>query len=284
MNRVIRLKEWGCNLETVKQPNHKQFISATSDLEDKPYILNTDINGFIINSLLDDRELRKKTIVLLGDSFIESIFVDEDKRINAVIEEMMPDFKVLNGGYSGATSLHLVNIIVNKVIPLNPDYIVFFTPTNDQRVQTVDNGYWNKDFRLSPMVPLSKNDSLIDDYTESSHLKSVTTILRLIHSILQVYDIPHCYVTTPHRYILSTDDEWIKKNNINTISYSKKILLREKVNDVCKIISKELSINCIDLEKALKDRSEYFYDDLHLTNSSSPLVAKIILNSLKSYI
>lgn len=284
MNRVIRLKEWGCSLKTVKQPNHKQLLSATSQLENRNYALNTDTNGFIINSMLDNRELRKKTVVLLGDSFVESIFVDEDKRINSVIEKNMPDFQILNGGYSGATTLHLVNIIINKIIPLNPDYLVLFTPTNDQRVQMVDNGYWNKDFRLSPMVPLGKNDCLIDNYTESSHLKSVAKILRLVHSILEVYDIPHCYITTPHRYVSSSEDEWIKKNNINIISYSKKILLREKVNGICKLICEDLSINCIDLEASLKNKSDYFYDDLHLTNFSSPLVANIIFNNIKHYI
>tara|TARA_R110000796_G_scaffold252457_1_gene386866 strand:- start:20 stop:496 length:477 start_codon:yes stop_codon:yes gene_type:complete len=155
LNRVVRLKEWGCNLKTFKRPSGKQISLATSELEEKDYDLNTDVNGFITNSLLSDRCLREKDIVLLGDSYVESLFVDEDRRMNAVIEKLAPNVNVLNGGYSGATSLHLVNIVVNKVIPLNPAYVVIFVPTNDQRVQFIENGYWNKDFRLSPLARIS---------------------------------------------------------------------------------------------------------------------------------
>lgn len=284
MNRVIRLKEWGCNLRTVKRPSEKQLLLATSDLKDKDYVLNTDDNGFIISSLLEDRHLREKTIIIMGDSFIESIFVDENKRINAVIEDIKPDIQVLNGGYSGATTLHLANTIINKVIPINPDYVVFFMPTNDQRIQGLANGYWNKDFRLSPVVPLGKDGFLIDNYSESSHLKSVDKLLSLVHSMLEIYDIPHCYATTPHRQNISIDDEWIKKNNTNIDYYSRKIVSRKSINKICKEACIKLSVNCVDLEEMLQDKSDYFYDDLHLTNSSSPLVAKILWDSIKYYV
>lgn len=280
MNRVIRLKEWGCNKKTTKKPAENQILNATHALEAKDYALNTDSNGFIINS--GKIETRDKNLVLLGDSFIESLFVDEDKRINAVIENNFTDFNVLNGGYSGATSLHLLNVITNKVIPLNPDFVVIFVPTNDQRVKAVENGYWNKDQRLSSVIPSGKGAELVDDYPVTSFSSSVEKMLEVIHFTLSIYGIKHCFGTTPHRQKLVEDDEWFKLKSLNLKSYSVKVSQRKQVNSVCRAFCLEKKIALIDLEAELSDFNHYFYDDLHLTNQSSPIVGDIISDRLKS--
>lgn len=282
MNRVIRLKEWGCNKKTSKKPAENQIANATRDLEAKNYALTTDSNGFIINGSRKVGAARSKNLVLLGDSFIESLFVDEEKRINAVLEERFSDFNVLNGGYSGATSLHLLNVISNKVIPLNPDFVVFFVPTNDQRIRTVANGYWNKDPRLSSVIPSSKASELIDDYPVTSFNSSVEKMLEIIHFTLNVFGIKHCFGTTPHRQKIHEEDEWFKIKSLNLRSYSVKVSQRKQVNSICRNFCLERKIALIDLEAELADFNHYFYDDLHLTNQSSPTVGEIISDRLKS--
>ncbi|MBS9402917.1 hypothetical protein KG088_04680 [Halomonas sp. TRM85114] len=281
MSRVIRLKEWGCNLSTFKRPSEKQIAVATSALEDKDYALNTDSNGFIINSLLVGRDQRKKHIVLLGDSFVESLFVDEDKRLNAIIERLVPDVNVLNGGYSGATSLHLINIIINKVIPFAPDYTVVFVPTNDQRIQSLENGYWNKDPKLSPLVPLGKKNELTDNYKNNARLKSVEKALKTIHFLLDSSHIPHCFVTTPHRHNVEENDEWLNKTRIQFNRYNAKVDQRKLVNLACRDFCKKYYIDLVDLESQACD-SNFFYDDLHLTIGSSQVVGKILFEKLNS--
>lgn len=279
MSRVIRLKEWGCNQKTFKRPSEKQISVATSGLEDKDYALNTDSNGFIINSLLSNREERNKSIVLLGDSFVESLFVDENKRLNAVIEDLASDVCVLNAGYSGATSLHLINILINKVVPFSPDYVVVFVPTNDQRIQSLENGYWNKDLRLSPLVTLGKQSTLSDDYKNKTRLKSVEKALKTIHFLLDNYHIPHCFVSTPHRHAIGNCDKWLNKVGIDSQRYSRKIKQRKEVNLTCRKFCKKYYIDFIDLERQIDD-SEFFYDDLHLTSESSLLVGKVLYKNL----
>lgn len=283
LGRVIRLKEWGSNTRTFKRPSEKQFQVATSALKDKSFPLNTDKNGFIINSYTENELERKKTLVLLGDSFVESLFVDEELRINSIVEKFLKDFRVLNGGYSGATSLHILNIIINKVIPLNPDYVVFFLPTNDQRVQRLDNGYWNSDARLSPLVPLRKGDELVDDYPMMSNSKSVYKLLEVIHLMLESFSIPHCFATTPHRTDVTSEDEWVKKAKINIKHFSEKVRQRKAVNNTCREFCLKEGLNCIDLENDPVIVNDFFYDDLHLTNQSSPVVGKIIFERLKSW-
>lgn len=282
MNRVIRLKEWGCNKSTTKKPAESQILNATQALESKNYILNTDSNGFIINGITSNRGNRYKNLVLLGDSFVESLFVDEDKRINAVIENRFIDCNVLNGGYSGATSLHLLNVINNKVIPLNPDFVVFFVPTNDQRIKAVDNGYWNKDQRLSSVIPSGKGAELVDDYPKTSFSSSVEKMLEVIHFTLNTYGIKHCFATTPHRQKLDEKDEWFKLKSLNLKNYGAKVTQRKQVNSVCRAFCLEKKIALIDLETELSEFNHYFYDDLHLTNQSSPIVGGIISDRLKS--
>jgi hypothetical protein len=282
MNRVIRLKEWGCNKKTTKKPAHNQIQNATRALETKDYALNTDSNGFIVNGSKNGENARTKNIVLLGDSFIESLFVDEDKRINAILEKQFTDFNVLNGGYSGATSLHLLNVINNKVIPLNPNLVIFFVPTNDQRIRAVENGYWNKDQRLSSVIPSGKGLELVDDYPETSFCSSVEKMLEVIHFTLSNYGIKHCFATTPHRQKLDEDDEWFRLKSINFKSYGAKVSQRKQVNNVCRAFCQEKNLSLIDLEAELSDFNHYFYDDLHLTNQSSPIVGDIISDRLKS--
>lgn len=279
MSRVIRLKEWGCNLRAFKKPSEKQVAIATPELEVKNYALNTDANGFIFNSLLDDRRERKDNIVLLGDSFVESLFVDEDKRLNAVIEKNFPGVNVLNGGYSGATSLHLINIIINKVIPVFPDYVVVFVPTNDQRIQSLDNGYWSKNSRLSPLVPIGKTVKLIDDYESHDDHKSVEKKLKTIHLLLSNYNIAHCFVTTPHRINANAEDEWLNKSGVDYKRYHSKVYQRKIINGICRDFCQKYFVNYIDLELEASD-SSFFYDDLHLTNGSSETVGKILSDKL----
>lgn len=282
MNRVIRLKEWGCNKSTIKKPAENQISNATKALELKDYALNTDANGFIINSLHNLRGIRSKNLVLLGDSFVESLFVDEDKRMNAILEDELTDYKVLNGGYSGATSLHLLNVIVNKVIPLNPNFVVIFVPTNDQRIKSVENGYWNKDQRLSSVIPNSKGAVLVDDYPVNNFSSSVEKMLEVIHFTLNAYEIKHCFGTTPHRQILEQDDEWFKLKSVNLRSYGAKVAQRKQVNSVCRDFCLKRNIALIDLETELSEFNHYFYDDLHLTNQSSPIVGAKISDRLQS--
>ncbi|WP_438455126.1 hypothetical protein [Vreelandella venusta] len=281
MSRVIRLKEWGCNQSEFKRPSEKQVEIATSALKEKNYILNTDVNGFIINAKLQNRNERNKNLVLLGDSFVESLFVDEDKRLNAIIESLAPGFNVLNGGYSGATTLHLINVIVNKVIPLSPDYAAVFVPTNDQRVQSLDNGYWNKDTRLSPLVPLGKEKKLVDSYGNHASLKSLEKALKTVHFLLSNYNIPHCFVTTPHRGEVEANDEWLNKSGVDYKRYHAKVIQRKLINSTCRDFCGKYYVDLIDLE-SVASNSHFFYDDLHLTNNSSQCVAKVLFDKLKS--
>ena len=275
------MKEWGCDKKTFKRPSEKQLLAATPDLQDKDYPLNTDANGFIIDGTLKCRSDRKRSIVLLGDSFVESVFVDEEKRINAVLERLASDFSVLNGGYSGATSLHLINIIVNKVVPVDPEYVVVFVPTNDQRVQSIENGYWNKDARLSPLVPLRKGEALADEYFNNPKLKSVERLLRLVHFILDNFSIPHCFATTPHRQQVTEEDIWLRRTRINPDNYLRKVAQRKKVNSVCRDFCRKFHVDYVDLEFAIMENNDYFYDDLHLTNASAPVVGALLFESLK---
>lgn len=279
MKRTIRLKEWGVDIAATKQPSEKQLKNSTKSLIDKQYVLNTDKNGFIFDKSFKERGERNRDIVILGDSFVESLFVDEDKRLNAVIEHLDPSVRVLNGGYSGSTTLHLINVILNKVVPFFPDYVIFFIPTNDQRVQNIENGYWTKDERLSSLVSLEKEKYLIDNYRKNIHLNSVENVLSVVHKILEIYKIAHCFATTPHRSNVSEDDEWIVNSGIDFNVFCSKIEQRKIINQRCRNFCELESVDLIDLESKVAE-SKLFYDDLHLHNLSSPVVARILYNEM----
>jgi lysophospholipase L1-like esterase len=156
--RYVRLKEFrpGASLLLAFPSNHLPY---TDNIFTKQYRVEIDSNGFIGPSRKYDRP--DKVVVFLGGSSTECMFVDQDQRfpyLTGRILEQETGAKInsYNGGMSGSNSLNAVDILINKVIPLKPDVVVFMENINDLSTLLYEGTYWHKDKARSPLETLKK--------------------------------------------------------------------------------------------------------------------------------
>ena len=156
--RYVKLKEYrpGTSLLLSFPRNHLPF---TDNVFTKKYRFTIDNNGFVAPSRKYARP--DKVIVFLGGSTTECMFVDEDHRMPYVAGQILEretgdKINSYNGGMSGNNSLNAIDILINKVIPLKPDVVVFMENINDLSTLLYEGTYWNNNKARSPIETLKK--------------------------------------------------------------------------------------------------------------------------------
>jgi len=156
--RYVRLKEFrpGARLLLAFPRNHLPY---TDNVFTRQYRVDIDSNGFIAPSRNYDAP--DKVIVFLGGSTTECMFVDQDQRfpyLTGRILEQETGAKInsYNGGMSGSNSLNAMDILLNKVIPLKPDVVVFMENINDLSTLLYQGNYWHQGTPRSPLETLKK--------------------------------------------------------------------------------------------------------------------------------
>ena len=156
--RYIRLKEYrpGTRLLMAFPQNHLPY---TDNVFPKKYRLDIDDHGFIVPSRLYDRP--DQVLVFLGGSTTECMFMDADHRFPYVVGRMLErqtgaKINAYNGGMSGINTLQAIDLLVNKVIPLNPQVVVFMENINDLSTLLYEGTYWNQHSARAPLETLKK--------------------------------------------------------------------------------------------------------------------------------
>lgn len=156
--RYIRLREYrpGTRLRMTLPRSH---VPYTDNVFTKEYRFAIDNNGFIAPSQKYDHP--DKVIVFLGGSTTECMFADEYQRFPYLVgkileEESGKKINSYNGGMSGNNALHAIDLLINKVIPLHPQVVVFMENINDLSTLLYEGTYWNKHTARSPMETLEK--------------------------------------------------------------------------------------------------------------------------------
>ena len=143
--RSIRLKEYPPGTSVEYTPGEAYVDERNGALVNKPYLVETDAQGFIKGSGSPDQA--EYSVVVLGDSVVESLFLDPNERFCAQLEVILRneygiDVIVRNGGYSGATTLHAFNTFLNKVVPMKPSVVILMSGIVDIGVASLRSGYW----------------------------------------------------------------------------------------------------------------------------------------------
>lgn len=154
--RYIRLKEHHPGTRNPQFPI-AQHLRQAHTLERKEYVLEADENGFIRPSRVhDEADLE---IFFLGGSTTECFYVTAEKRFPYLVGRRLEERLGLrvnsyNGGVSGNNSLHSIDILINKVLPLKPDVVLFLHNANDLNILLYEGGYWNQHKYRSPLVTI----------------------------------------------------------------------------------------------------------------------------------
>lgn len=154
IKRYIKLREFNPLYADILVPNDDALRTSDS-LVQKEYVLRIDRDGFIMPSKVhQDPDL---VIAFLGGSTTECTYVDEENRFPYLAGRLMEknyNLKVnsYNAGRSGNNSLHSINVLVNKVLPLKPDVVVMMHNINDLAILLYEKTYWNKHPSRSPII------------------------------------------------------------------------------------------------------------------------------------
>ena len=171
--RYINLREYQPNLDVVDLPSDKTLQEADG-LEKKAYRVRTDANGFILP--YKHYEKPDFEVIFLGASTTACIYVDEESRFPALVGNLLEEktgkqVTSINSGVGGNNSLHSLDILLNKVIPLKPDVVVMLHNINDLVALIYDKTYWSRNPTRQPIIDYKL-------YKDLTGLKAVSTLAR----------------------------------------------------------------------------------------------------------
>ncbi len=182
--RYINLREYLPGIDVVEVPQTKT-VQESDGLVQKEYRVRTDSRGFILPYNQYDHP--DATLVFLGGSTTASIFMEEENRFpylvgNLLEQETGKKVTSINGGVGGNNTLHSLDILLNKVIPLKPNLVVMMENINDLIVLIYDRTYWNHNPSKAPIVEFTF-------YKNLKGLRALTTLARDMY-------IPNLHVAT----------------------------------------------------------------------------------------
>ncbi len=281
MRRAIRLKEYTPSSVIRNIPPEWYLRAKDSTLENREYLLRTDPNGFILSGPnYDTSDLQ---IVVLGDSIVEAMYVDEHSRMCSHLETSLAELigrpiQVLNGGYSGATSLHLFNVFLNKVVPLKPVAVLLMTSVLDADVAVRKGDYWNKDCWLEPLLDVDLHNTVRDnEFRPAPDYSSRPKLLSLFQTAGAQFDIPVWFATAPHRQLFQ--GEYIKKTFKNRADFDAEVAHRRAVNAITRKFALENKAPLFDLEISMIDKHDIYYDMFHHNARGGGVAAKHLIDA-----
>ena len=251
----IRLKEFDHNVNRIHTPSDTYLKGAPQLDKNRAYFMSTDENGFIStgNSFVQDF-----TIAIVGDSFVENVFVDEILRFESILERKFLccglRVKVINAGVSGMTGLSAFNLTLNKLIKIKPNIIVFVQPSIDFSALLFKNGYFNDSKLFANLVPSTEIEKPVFE-TKYENKHQIYNNLVLLSTICELNKIDLIVATC------ASDSSKRQLNMMNSI-------LREE--------SQRLKYKLLDLDQIFEKGNANFYDRQHLNKNGSKNLAEVL--------
>ncbi|PNP97629.1 SGNH/GDSL hydrolase family protein [Moraxella sp. RCAD0137] len=260
MKRAIKLREHGILASQIVNPSEKYAESKRHLSHRYAYQIQTDELGFIYSG----RDFKPvNSVCFIGDSFVENKFVDCESRWHSVLEKLFLEngnkIRVLNAGYSGATSLNILNTIINKVVNSNVRTLIYVLSSNDYGALRYHEGYWNK----------TKNHSnlLLSEYVEEERGKPnkdmFRAMLKSIYDLSRNFGMELYFSTYPNlcdnKALMELNDwlrEFCDENDYPLVDMD--LLMQPYVEQGQELFHDKLHMN----EKASKIFSEIIYDNL----------------------
>ena len=161
VQRYIRLREYKPYFSQDLIPPAAE-LSIADNLESKPYRLRIDGDGFIIPSRIHDKP--DMSLVFLGGSSTACGYMAEKQRFPYLAGQILEadtgkKINSYNSGVGGNNSLHSLNILLNKVIPLKPEFVLLCHNINDLTTLLLEGTYWSANPSRSALVALKPSFS-----------------------------------------------------------------------------------------------------------------------------
>ena len=191
VKRYIKLWEFPPGYSDILLPP-KEALTVSDTLVRRDYVIRVDDNGFIMPSKVHEHP--DLVLAFIGGSTTECIYDDENNRFPYLAGHWLEEKTGLkvnsyNAAKSGNDSLHSINVLLNKVVPLKPDIVVTMENINDLAVLLYEGTYWNNHPTRSPLVvkkPCWK--TVGKDFEETLHLARdlvIPNLYGVIHRLVQ---------------------------------------------------------------------------------------------------
>jgi hypothetical protein len=301
--RYVRLTE------QVRLSDHDMIPSAGYlAMNDQPlkerYPFHTDSNGFVVPSKIHENP--DLTIVFQGGSTTECMFMEEKNRfpykVGRILEEKTgKKVNTYNSGVSGISSMNSFGVLVNKLVPMKPDYVVLMHAINDMNVLLHEDTYWN-DHPYRSLVVDPDNPRFFDGrYANDEWLSTRDKILTIdtnkivvpfrqslesFISVTRIWGIEPVLMTQANRFTevpnLNILGEAIEAWKKNGLEYAQIKILYDRMNEVVREVARQKGVLLIDLAAKVPQESEYLEDIVHYTDKGSLFAADIISSALLS--
>lgn len=154
VQRYVRLRELSPRTFEVITPPPKIF-DADAGSKPRPVHIRVDNQGFLMPSRVHAHP--DLILAFLGGSTTECRVVPEENRFPYLVGRLLEkDLKVkvnsYNAARSGNNSLHSLNILLHKLMPLKPDIVVMMHNINDLVALLYEKTYWNNNASRRVMV------------------------------------------------------------------------------------------------------------------------------------
>lgn len=143
-SRSLVLREWEPLTDYRFSPLPERIRYPNGGIR-QTYDLATDANGFIEPAVRHEQP--DLSIVFLGGSTTECLYVAAENRFPFLAAQKLEaglGLKVngINAARSANNTMHSLLILVGKVIPLRPDYVVYMEAINDFSIMLTNGDYW----------------------------------------------------------------------------------------------------------------------------------------------
>ena len=216
-------------------------------------------------------------IAFLGGSFVESTFCNELERFVSQVERKLR-VPCYNAGYSGSTTLHLTNSLINKVFPaIGPKGTpVLFVGQSDADYLGDADTYWSANRRGTPIVPANQGNASLPVGLEATRI-----VVKLIISSAQSLGLKPIVAISPFSTPdFSTDASIRAKYRRNRETYERVLQRRIGIAAMASEIAHESSVSLIDGHSFMSGNVEFFYDELHLNHFGQKVFSEFLSKEL----
>lgn len=276
--RSIRLKEHDPNKDREVNVIDKYVRRSDGTIPDGPFRLRTDEHGFIqTGNTVDPND---PAVTLIGGSFVESSFSHETTRFASQAERLLPGYRVLNGGHSGATTLQLFNVMVSKLYPIigRTGKLVFFVGQSDADALNKPGNYWNGTKLWSAIKP--GTEPTATDLPEG--IESTRRVVQIVIETARILEINLILAISPFRTGTLQDDICFRRIfRKNTEVFERRMNTRAAIRETTLEVAQEHGADIIDFHGLTGGNPEWFYDDLHLNEQGHTKFAKLLASELR---
>jgi len=315
VERTIRLREH--NPESLR---YLPFSHTNApELSGRSYRLRIDTNGFIMPGA--PHRNPDVSVVFLGGSTTECLHMDDDHRFPCQVGSLIEVRSGLavnsyNGGMAGNHSLHSIDGLLNKVLPLEPEVVVMMHNINDFVTLLHHRSYWNESptrsvlevigsyhaFRAvkNLLIPnlfekiRSLRQKTPDEFNRVRGRKAVIdqawmagqfeANLQIFIDVCRAREITPVLMTQQSRFKEDPDPEVEAETSIlatrNGVDYATFRQLHILFNDRIRAVGTKNDVEVIDLAALVPQEREFIYGTVHLNQRGSDFASSIIADRL----